>query len=150
MSELKICIKLLTDTAKIPEQAHKGDLFDIFADEDKEITEVPTLVSTGISLAIPTGFHVKIYNRSSNPLKNGLILSNSTGIIDTAYTGEIKGIFHCQPHVENGEIVKTHQIKKGDRIMQMEICPIYEPEFIQVKVIEETERGADGFGSTGK
>lgn len=143
-------IKLLTPTAKIPTQAHKGDIYDVYADEDKLITDIPSLVSTGISLQIPEGFHVKIYNRSSNPLKFGLILSNSVGIVDSLYTGEIKGIFHCQPHIENEQRTTEHIIKKGDKIMQIEVCPVYEINFEKVEELAETERGSKGFGSSGK
>ena len=71
----KVKIKLLTPTAKMPTRAHEGDLYDIYADEDILIDAVPTLVSTGIALEIPEGYHIKIYNRSSNPLKYGLILA---------------------------------------------------------------------------
>ena len=150
MSKLNIKIKLLTSTAKMPTRAHLGDLYDIYADEDIEITSEPKLVSTGIALDIPEGFHVKIYNRSSNPLKYGLILSNSVGIIDTQYRGEIKGIFHCVTHKENSFFRTNHTIHKGDKIMQMEMSPIYDFDLKQVETLSETERGADGFGSTGK
>lgn len=146
----KLKIKLLTPTAKMPTRAHKGDLYDIYADEDIEITSQPKLVSTGIALDIPEGFHVKIYNRSSNPLKYGLILSNSVGIIDTQYRGEVKGIFHCVNHKENNFFRTNHTIHKGDKIMQMEMSPIYDFDLEQVDALSETERGADGFGSTGK
>ena len=142
MAKLTLKIKLLTPTAKIPTKAHEGDLYDIYADEDILIDSIPTLVSTGIALEIPEGYHVKIYNRSSNPLKYGLILSNSVGIIDTHYRGEIKGIFHGQG--------RCHIIRKGDKIMQMELCPVYDMEFEQVKELTITDRGSDGLGSTGK
>lgn len=138
----KVKIKLLTPTAKMPTRAHEGDLYDIYADEDILIDRVPTLVSTGVALEIPEGYHVKIYNRSSNPLKYGLILSNSVGIIDTHYRGEVKGIFHGQG--------RSHIIHKGDKIMQMELCPIYDMEFEQANNLSETDRGDGGFGSTGK
>lgn len=150
MPKLNLKIKLLTSTAKMPTRSHQGDLYDIYADEDIEITAEPKLVSTGIALDIPKGFHVKIYNRSSNPLKYGLILSNSVGVIDTQYRGEVKGIFHCITHKENNFFGNNHIIHKGDKIMQMEMVPIYDFELEQVETLTETERGADGFGSTGK
>lgn len=147
---VKLKIKLLTSTAKMPTRSHQGDLYDIYADGDIEITAEPKLVSTGIALDIPEGFHVKIYNRSSNPLKYGLILSNSVGIIDTQYRGEVKGIFHCITHKENNFFRNSHVIHKGDKIMQMEMSPIYDFDLEQVETLSETERGANGFGSTGK
>ena len=140
---MKLGIKLLTSTAKMPTQAHKGDLWDIYADEDILIVDGESkLVSTGIAFQIPEGYQVRLYNRSGNPLKYGIVLSNSVGIVDTAYTGEIKGQFFC--------IHGCHQIHKGDKIMQMEIVKINDIEFEQVEELSKTDRGAAGFGSTGK
>lgn len=139
----KLGIKLLTPTAKIPTQAHKGDLWDIYADEDVLIVDKESkLVSTGIALDIPKGYQVRLYNRSSGPLKNKLVLSNSVGIVDSSYRGEIKGQFFC--------IDRCHLIHKGDKIMQMELVKINDIEFEQVEELSKTDRGAAGFGSTGK
>lgn len=136
-------IKLLTPTAKIPTQAHEGDLWDIYADEDISIIDGESkLVSTGIAFDIPEGYQIRLYNRSSGPLKNKLVLSNSVGIVDTTYTGEIKGQFFC--------IKGSYQIKKGDKIMQMELVKINKISFEQVEELSKTDRGAKGFGSTGK
>ena len=138
-----IKIKLLTPTAKIPTQAHEGDLWDIYADEDVLIVDGESkLVSTGIAFDIPEGYQVRLYNRSSGPLKNKLVLSNSVGIVDTAYTGEIKGQFFC--------IHGCHQIKKGDKIMQMELVRINDIYFEITDTLSKTDRGEKGFGSTGK
>lgn len=139
----RIKIKLLTPTAKIPTQAHEGDLWDIYSDEDVLILDGESkLVSTGIAFEIPQGFQVRLYNRSGNPLKYGIVLSNSVGIVDTAYTGEIKGQFFC--------IHGCHQIKKGDKIMQMELVKINDIYFEITDTLSKTDRGAKGFGSTGK
>lgn len=138
-----IKIKLLTPTAKIPTQAHEGDLWDIYADEDVLIVDGESkLVSTGIAFEIPQGFQVRLYNRSGNPLKYGIVLSNSVGIVDTAYTGEIKGQFFC--------IKGCHKINKGDKIMQMEIVKINDICFEITDTLSKTDRGEKGFGSTGK
>lgn len=139
----KLGIKLLTPTAQMPTQAHKGDLWDVYADEDKLIVDYESrLVSTGIALEIPKGYQVRLYNRSGNPLKYRIILSNSVGIIDSSYRGEIKGQFFC--------IQGCHKIEKGDKIMQMELVPIMDVEIEQVQELSQTDRGANGFGSTGK
>lgn len=143
-------VKLLTSTAKLPQRAHKGDLYDVFANEDMEVGAVPVLVGTGIALDIPEGYHVKLYNRSSNPLKKGLILANSVGIIDTNYKDELKCIFYCIPHaIGAGEVSITHQIKKGDKIAQIEMIPIHDFEIEQVEELDKTNDRGGGFGSTG-
>lgn len=140
---VKLGIKLLTPTAKIPTQAHFGDLYDIYADEDVMIVDGESkLVSTGIAFDIPEGYQVRLYNRSGNPLKYKLVLANSVGIVDTAYRGELKGQFYC--------IYGCYQIHKGDKIMQMEVVPIRQIDFIKVDQLSETDRGAAGFGSSGK
>lgn len=139
----KLGIKLLTPTAKMPTQAHKGDLWDIYADENVLIVDGESkLVSTGIAFDIPEGYQIRLYNRSSGPLKNKLVLSNSVGIVDSSYRGEIKGQFFC--------IDRCHLIHKGDKIMQMEIVKINDIEFEQVEELSKTDRGANGFGSSGK
>lgn len=146
MNRLKV--KLVVPDAQRPTRAHIGDLWDVYAVEDKEITEVPTLVSTGIAFDIPKGYNIKLYNRSSNPLKNGLVLSNGVGVIDTAFTGTLGCIFHCVPHIENNELVKTHMIHKGDKIAQIEVCKLEDMAMEQTDTLPETDRGTGGFGST--
>ena len=163
MAKLALKIKLLTPTAKMPTRAHEGDLYDIYADEDKEISSAPTLVSTGLAFDIPEGYQVRIYNRSSNPLKYGLILGNSVGIIDTHYKDEVKGIFYCadyiatehlsilQPEVITYRTIKhrTHVIHKGDKIMQMELVKINDFDVIETQELDKTNDRGGGFGSTG-
>lgn len=147
METLKV--KFLTPTAKMPTRAHEGDLYDIYADEDKEIGSQPVLVSTGLAFDIPKGYQVRIYNRSSNPLKNGLILSNSLGVIDSGYKNEVKGIFHCIGHKENDFFRTNHIINKGDKIMQMELVKINDFVLEEVKELDKTNDRGGGFGSTG-
>ena len=141
--QVNLGIKLLTPSAKMPTQAHKGDLWDVYADETVLITdEKSTLVSTGIALDIPQGYQVRLYNRSGNPLKYGIVLGNSTGIVDSSYRGELKGQFFC--------IEGVHQIHKGDRIMQMEVVRVLDIGFEQKENLSQTDRGEQGFGSSGR
>lgn len=133
----------LTDTAKEPTQEHDGDLWDIYADEDMLIVSGESkLVSTGLAYSIPYGYQLRLHNRSSGPLKCKLVLSNGTGIIDTQYTGEIKGQFFT--------ISGAYEIKKGDKIMQLELVKLIKVKFRKVKKLPKTDRGANGFGSSGK
>lgn len=140
---MKIRIVKTNSNAVIPTRAHEGDLFDFYALEDTVVGGKPTIVRTGISAEIPKGYQMRLYNRSSNALKRGLILANSVGIIDTQYRGEICGIFCCYPPQE-------HVIKKGDRIMQGELVRLIDVEFTEADSLSETKRGKGGFGSTGK
>lgn len=133
----------VTDTAKMPTQEHTGDLWDVYADEDVLIVDGESkLVSTGIACSIPEGYQLRLYNRSGGPLKCKLVLSNGTGIIDTQYTGIIKGQFFT--------IDGTYQIKKGDKIMQLELVKLIKVKFRKVNELPKTERGSKGFGSSGK
>lgn len=138
---MKLKIKKLTETAKLPRRSHIGDLYDLFADEDVYIDDKPKQVRTGLAMDIPEGFQVRLYNRSSLGQK-GLILANSVGIIDTGYKGEIKALFYSL----DGDYV----IHKGDKILQMEIVALNEFDIEEVSELSNSERGTGGFGSTGK
>jgi dUTP pyrophosphatase len=97
-------------------------------------------VGTGICVQPAAGWYCEIYTRSSNT-KKGIMLMNSVGIIDNGYTGEIFCIF-----------IKTRpdaSISIGDRIAQLIAKPYVRVEFEEVESLEDTDRGADGFGSTG-
>ena len=141
MMELKV--KRHTDTAKLPEKAHQGDLgYDIFADEDKWIEPGGfTLISTGISVhnsSYKYGFIIK--DRSSVAGKG---LFTHAGVIDAGYTGEIKVLFH---NVSSTAI----KIEKDDKIAQLVPTKVVNFEVEEVDELFETKRGKNGFGSTGK
>ena len=140
---MELKIKKLTDTARIPEKAHQGDLgYDVFADEDKWIPYGEyRLISTGISVLNNTykyGFLIK--DRSSIAMKG---LFTHAGVIDAGYTGEIKVFFH---NVSNTSI----KIEKGDKIAQLIPTKVVNFELEEVDELFETKRGKNGFGSTGK
>lgn len=124
--------------------AHEGDAgLDMAANET--VTLQPgerKLVGTGISLAVPNGYVGLLAPRSGNAAKKGLTLANSVGVIDSGYRGEVKGIM-----VNLGSDPVT--INRGERIMQLILVPFLSAEVTSVPSLEETERGEDGFGSTG-
>jgi dUTP pyrophosphatase len=101
------------------------------------------LVPTGLRMAIPEGFEGQVRPRSGLALKHGISLVNSPGTIDSDYRGEIGVIL-----INLGD--ETVEFKKGDRIAQLVICPVSRAELRSVSTLEETTRGAGGFGSTGK
>ena len=136
-------VKRHTDTAKLPEKAHQGDLgYDVFADEDKWIEPGGyKLVSTGISVHNSTykyGFIIK--DRSSIAMKG---LFTHAGVIDAGYTGEIKVLFHNNSST-------AIKLEKGDKIAQLVPQPVVNFEVEEVEELFETKRGKNGFGSTGK
>ena len=102
-----------------------------------------TLVPTGLFLEIPLGFEAQIRPRSGLAFKNGLTVLNSPGTIDADYRGEIKIIL---VNLSNQEFI----INDGERVAQMVIAKHEQAEWIEVEQLLETDRGAGGFGSTGK
>lgn len=101
-----------------------------------------TVIPTGIAIAIPSGTEGQVRIRSSLAFKHGLMLVNSVGTIDEDFRGEIK--------VALTAIDKPYEIKHGDRVAQLIICPITQPSIVEVGELPETERDEGGFGSTGK
>jgi len=100
------------------------------------------LVPTGFAMALPAGYEAQIRPRSGLAYKHGITCLNAPGTIDADYRGEVKVLL-----INHGEAAFT--ITRGERIAQMVIAPITQPDFIQVTNLSETERGAGGFGSTG-
>ncbi len=118
---------------------------DLRANIDESITLMPlerVLVPTGLYMEIPVGYEAQVRPRSGLALKMGITVLNSPGTIDADYRGEIKIILI---NLSNEPFV----IENGERIAQMIIAAHEQAEWIQVDTLEETERGAGGFGSTG-
>lgn len=110
-----------------------------------EITLAPgarALVPTGLRMAIPEGFEVQIRPRSGLALKHGITLPNSPGTIDSDYRGPLGVIV-----MNAGDAAFT--IAHGDRIAQMIVAPVVQAQFTVVSDLDDTARGAGGFGSTG-
>ena len=140
----------LTDKTLMPTRANKTDAgLDLRASEGKLIlASTPTLIDTGVSVQIPPG-HVGLVFSRSGLAKHGITLSNSVGVIDSDYRGNIMVSVIC-----NADNERDVFINKGDRIAQLVVVPIVLP---QVWVVDEddeewlnTARGTGGFGSTGK
>ena len=100
------------------------------------------LVPTGLRLAIPEGFEVQLRPRSGLALKHGITLPNAPGTIDADYRGPLGVIV-----MNAGREVFT--IRHGDRIAQMVVAPVVQAVFEAVEKLDDTARGAGGFGSTG-
>ncbi|MBP3202378.1 MAG: dUTP diphosphatase [Bacteroidales bacterium] len=101
------------------------------------------LVPTGLFIALPAGYEAQVRPRSGLAIKHGITVLNSPGTVDADYRGEIKVIL-----VNLSQ--EPFQIVPGERIAQMVIARHEQAQWEQVEVLEETTRGAGGFGSTGK
>ena len=99
-------------------------------------------VATGLSFAIPHGFEVQVRPRSGLALKHGITCLNTPGTIDSDYRGEVKVIL---ANLGDEDFV----IQRGDRIAQLVVAPVTHAAMIEVEALDDTTRGAGGFGSTG-
>ena len=143
----KIHVKRLDPAATIPTygsvEAAGADLYACLS-EDVVIAPGKTVfVPTGIALEVPKGCAGLIYARSSLGAKRGLAPANKVGVIDSDYRGPIMVALH-----NHGTEEQT--VCHGDRIAQLVITPVYTPGFMEVDELDDTARGAGGFGSTGK
>ena len=118
---------------------------DLRANLDEAITLKPlqrTLIPTGLFMELPVGYEAQIRPRSGLAFKHGLTVLNSPGTIDADYRGEIKVLL---VNISEAPVV----IENGERIAQMVIARHESVEWINVEVLNETQRGAGGFGSSG-
>lgn len=145
---MDIDVKKLCEVARMPLRATVGSAgADLFACMDEDIVLAPgerRLIPTGIAIGIPdSGCAAFIFPRSSVSSRFGVSLANCVGVVDSDYRGEIK-----VPLINHSS--EPYTIKDGDRIAQMVIMPVILPGFIPVDELDETMRGAGGFGSTGR
>lgn len=114
--------------------------------DDAPVTLAPgewTLVPTGLAMALPLGFEAQVRPRSGLAAKHGVTCLNSPGTIDSDYRGEVKVIL-----INHGR--EPFVIRRGERIAQMIIAPVVQAAFELADSLDDTARGAGGFGSTGR
>lgn len=145
---MKVRIKKLHEDAVIPTYGSKGAAgFDFYAIEDMAICVGDTvLIRTGLSFAIPEGYELQVRPRSGMSLKTKLRVANSPGTVDSDYRGEVCVIAEKISGGDTGPIL----IQKGDRIAQGVLNQVPQAEFEVVEVLDYTERGEGGFGSSGQ
>jgi len=138
-------IKKLNNEAIIPAyQTKEAAGFDLHSIDDAVINPGERkLIGTGLAFEIEYGYEVQIRPRSGLAFKHGITVLNSPGTIDSDYRGEIKVLL-----INHGN--EPYEIKKGERIAQAVIAPVIQAEIIEVDELSDTQRGAGGFGSTGK
>lgn len=147
---MKVKFKKLDPMAVMPTKAHPTDAgFDLTTISDGEPCDMGAHVyHTGIAVEIPKGYVGLVFPRSSISNKN-ISLTNSVGVIDSGYRGEIMAKF--KPDYTWGSTGDYGEVyKAGDRIAQLIIMPYPEVEFEEVNELSESDRGKGGFGSTGK
>ncbi|MDG1913902.1 MAG: dUTP diphosphatase [Crocinitomix sp.] len=118
---------------------------DLRANLEAPVTLKPlerALIKTGLFIALPEGYEAQVRPRSGLAYKKGISVLNSPGTIDADYRGEIGVIL---VNLSNEEFI----VADGERIAQMVVAKCEQADFIEVEVLDETERGAGGFGSTG-
>ena len=139
-------IKKINENAVIPKYGTDFSAgADLYALTDETLTIAPgesLLIHTGISVAIPEGLVGLIFGRSGMACKRGLAPANKVGVIDSDYRGEIMVCLH-----NHGNVAQT--VENGERIAQIAFLPYYTADFKLGDELDETVRGAGGFGSTG-
>jgi dUTP pyrophosphatase len=151
---MKVRIQKLNPLAQIPSYAKDGDAgMDVIATSVISDTPEQITYGLGIALEIPNGFVGLVFPRSSIR-KTGLQLSNSVGVIDSGYRGELQAtfnkIFGSEGFYDETKMQTNEFYKVGDRVAQIMIIPHPPIEFEEADKLSDTERGEGGFGSTGK
>lgn len=142
---MKIKIKKLSPNAVIPTFATSGSSgFDFYALEDVLIEPQATkLIRTGLAFDVGSGYELQVRPRSGLSLKSPLRLANAPGTVDSDFRGEVCVI------ITNISLAEAFTVHAGDRIAQGVICPVIRPDIEVVGELDESIRGAGGFGSTG-
>ena len=144
--EIVLKLKKLDSGLPTPKYANPGDAgLDMYSTEDIVLNPGErALISTGIAVAIPLGYAGFVQPRSGLAAKQGFSIVNTPGLIDSGYRGEIKVI---GLNTDNSNAI---EIKRGDRVAQLVIQEVPYVNLIEVEELDETERSAGGFGSSGK
>lgn len=145
MNENILKIKKLDERAVVPTYGTEASAgADLYAVLDEELTINPgeaKMISTGLAMAIPTGYAGLIYARSSLGCKKGLAPANKVGVIDSDYRGEVKVCLYNHSN-------ETQTITPNERIAQIIFTPYTQVNFEEADELSDTNRGTGGFGST--
>lgn len=143
----RIPVKKLRPSAKLPTfGSARAAGADLYACLETEVTLAPgetKFIPTGLAMELPEGYVGLVYARSGLACKQDLAPANKVGVIDSDYRGEFMVALH-----NHGKELRT--VANGDRIAQLVVTPILMPVYEEVDNLDETDRGAGGFGSTGK
>jgi dUTP pyrophosphatase len=146
METVQFNFQRLSPLATVPHyQSDEAAGMDLHAALESAVEILPgdiELVPCGFAMSIPSGFEAQVRPRSGLATRNGISMPNAPGTIDSDYRGEVK-----IPLINLGN--EPFTVEQGTRIAQMVISPIFRAEIEEVESLEETARGAGGFGSTG-
>ncbi|MBE6382437.1 MAG: dUTP diphosphatase [Lentisphaerae bacterium] len=136
--------KRIHQDASIPAYAHPSDAgMDVRSVENIVIpARGRALVHTGLVMLLPPGYEAQVRPRSGLALKNGVTVLNTPGTIDSGYRGEVGVILFNSSD-------EPFSVAKGDKIAQIVIAPVTQPEIAETDEVDSTDRGVGGFGSTG-
>lgn len=143
-----ISVKKLNSSAHLPTRGSEYAAgYDLYACIDTDTVTIQPhttqKIGTGLAIAVPDGYFGAIFARSGIAAKKGLRPANCVGVADSDYRGEYIVALH-----NDSDIAQT--IENGERIAQLVIMPFLSAEFVEADELDNTERGAGGFGSTGK
>lgn len=143
----KVAVKKLRPGAKMPTfGSREAAGADLYACLEEPVTIEPgktVFLPTGLSMALPKGYVGLVYARSGLACKYGLAPANKVGVIDSDYRGEFMIALH-----NHG--TEARVVEHGDRIAQLVVTPVIQPDYYEADTLDETSRGTGGFGSTGK
>lgn len=146
-NEQTLKIMRLNENAVLPHRATAGSAgYDLCAATDAPLTIEPgarAIFPTGLAAEIPAGLAGMIFTRSGLGIKKGIHVTNGVGVIDSDYRGEICVGLHNLS-------AEPYTVQPGERIAQLILMPYFAPEIEEVTSLTGTERGAGGFGSTGR
>ncbi len=156
MDKVTVKFKKLTETAITPEyKSVEAAGMDLFADEDVVVNSAHSailpqyfnlqpwaLIKTGIAIELPVGYEAQVRPRSGLAFKHGITVLNTPGTIDSDYRGDVGVILINHSNI-------PFNVKKGDRIAQLVITPVSKAVMTEVLALDDSDRGAGGFGSSG-
>jgi dUTP pyrophosphatase len=142
---MKLRVRRLHPDARLPSRAHPGDAgYDLHALEPVGLEPGERgMVRTGVALELPPGHAGWVVPRSGLAHRHGLALVNAPGLIDAGYRGEVRVL------LLNTDRSTRAELAAGDRVAQLVVMAVAGPEVVEVDALDDTARGAGGFGSTG-
>jgi dUTP pyrophosphatase len=139
-------VKLLSPAATVPARAYELDAaYDLYAAEGTVLEpRTRAVVGTGVALGLPPGLAALTLPRSGLAARHGISIINAPGLIDPGYRGEVRII------LLNTDGAEPFEVRAGDRIAQLLFVPLADVRLTEVDELDDTARGAQGFGSSGR
>jgi dUTP pyrophosphatase len=143
---VSVPVKLLSVSARLPERAYEHDAaYDLYAAEELVIEPLGrAVVGTGVVLGLPPGLAALTLPRSGLAARHGISIVNAPGLIDPGYRGEVRVI------LLNSDRNEAFHVAVGDRIAQLLFLPLTKVDLAATDELDQTERGPQGFGSSGR